>query len=112
MRSSSRKLALIINPSKATFLANVKWQIRSFSEIPAIEAKIQVECTFFRVDILSYLPIANIFATNLKFRQFTYKAALFTTSDGTDRTQNNMYSTAAFHCTDRQCTVESTVDTV
>jgi len=35
-----------------------------------------------------------------------------TASDGTDRTQNKMYSAAAFHCTDRQCTVESTVDTV
>jgi len=35
-----------------------------------------------------------------------------TAADGTDGTQNKMYSAAAFHCTDRQCTVESTVDTV
>ena len=56
----------------------------------------------------------GILHKNLKFRQFSYTAALFTVtaSDGTDRTRNKMYSAAAFHCTDRQCAVDSTVDTV
>jgi len=35
-----------------------------------------------------------------------------TASNGTDRTQNKMYRRATFHCTERQCTVESTVDTL
>jgi len=58
----------------------------------------------------------GILNKNLKFRQFTYTAALFTATvllflmELTE--QNEMYSAAAFHCNDRQCTVESTVDTV
>jgi hypothetical protein len=56
----------------------------------------------------------GILNKNLKFRQFTYTTALFTVtaSDGTDRTQNKMHSAAAFNFSDRQCTLESTVDAV
>jgi len=40
----------------------------------------------------------GILHKNLKFRQFTYTAALFTVtaSDGTDRTLNKLYSAAAY----------------
>ena len=48
---------------------------------------------------------------NLKFRQFTYTTALFTATVllllMELREQNKMYSAAAFHCTDRQCTVDT-----
>jgi len=53
----------------------------------------------------------GILHKNLKFRQFTYTAALFTATvlllliELTE--QNKMNSAAAFHCTDRQCKVES-----
>jgi len=45
---------------------DVKWLIRIFSKTSATEAKIQLENIFFHVCVLSYLSIANTFASFVK----------------------------------------------
>ena len=100
----------LIAPTITLFITNVHVMVDGYSERIVQKQPPAAQChtavTSHRTDFILH--------NTLKFRQFTYTAALFTVtaSDGTDRTQNKIYSTAAFHFTDRQCTVESTVDIV
>jgi hypothetical protein len=92
------------------FIANVRVMADSYS-VAILQGSHQQHSV---TQLWRHTVSDGILRKNLKFRQFTYTAVLFsvTASNGNDRIQNKMYSAAAFQFTDRQCTVKSTVATV